>query len=105
MLTVHVQLRKGAGAASYAVAHAGTPLDGGDAEQESEHAAFLSSGLGLEGLIFPLPATLFKTCARLRRARAPPSYSLYRETKRMTMKKGLCPTNSGNYPCDWRSDP
>ena len=32
------------------LAHARTPLDGRNAEQESEYAAFLSAGVGLEGL-------------------------------------------------------
>lgn len=32
------------------MAHAGAPLDGRDAEQESQHAALSGAGLGLEGL-------------------------------------------------------
>ena len=35
---------------SIAVAHARTSLDGGDAQQESQHGAFSATSMGLEGL-------------------------------------------------------
>ena len=35
---------------SDAVAHARTSLDGGDAQQESQHGAFPPTSMGLEGL-------------------------------------------------------
>ena len=42
------------------MAHARTPLDGGDAEQESQYAAFPSPGMGLEGLKGGCLASLFR---------------------------------------------
>lgn len=44
------QSGKGAIAKSNAMAHARTSLDGRDAQQESQHGAFLATSLGLEGL-------------------------------------------------------
>lgn len=44
------QSGKGAVAKSNAMAHARTSLDGRDAQQESQHGAFLATSLGLEGL-------------------------------------------------------
>lgn len=44
------QLGKGTVTKSNAVAHARTSLDGRDAWQESQHGAFLTTSLGLEGL-------------------------------------------------------
>jgi len=46
----YTQLGKGTGTPRDAVAHARTSLDGGNAEQESKHAALPSASLGLEGL-------------------------------------------------------
>lgn len=44
------QSGKGSITKSNAMAHARTSLDGRDARQESQHGAFLATGLGLEGL-------------------------------------------------------
>ena len=49
MLTV-AQSGKGTIAKSNAMAHDRTSLDGGDAQQKSQHGTFLATGLGLEGL-------------------------------------------------------
>ena len=44
------QFGKGTITESNAMAHAGTSLDGRNAKQESQHGAFLATGVGLEGL-------------------------------------------------------
>ena len=49
MLTV-AQSGKGTIAKGDAMAHDRTSLDGGDAQQKSQHGTFLATGLGLEGL-------------------------------------------------------
>jgi len=46
-----MQLGKGTSTASNPMAHARTSVDGGDAEQESQHAALSSPSLGLEGMM------------------------------------------------------
>ena len=44
------QSGKGTIAKGNAMAHDRTSLDGGDAQQKSQHGTFLATGLGLEGL-------------------------------------------------------
>ena len=44
------QSGKGTIAKGDAMAHDRTSLDGGDAQQKSQHGTFLATGLGLEGL-------------------------------------------------------
>ncbi len=45
------QSRERAHAESDALAHAGTPLDGGDEIEKGQYGALFEEGLGLEGLI------------------------------------------------------